>query len=118
MGTFTVPLRLSSLDGKHTRDIKATAGGRAVFSVAPASFLKELGITPTRKSAYRHADGRRGEMDVGEAIATINGDSVITLVVFGPDDCTPLLGNYTLEGLQLEVDDVNQRLARRHVFTI
>ena len=56
------------------------------------------------------ADGRRLELDFGEARAAINGESVTTLVVFGEDDAPALLGAYTLEGLALAVDPVNQRL--------
>ena len=51
---------------------------------------------------------------LAEARATINGDSVITQVVFGEDDIQPLLGSYTLEGLLLAVDPFNQRLVPTH----
>ena len=37
----------------------------------------------------------------GQAWATMDGDSVITLGVFGEDDGAVLLGTYTLEGLSL-----------------
>ena len=55
-------------------------------------------------------DGRMIDMDIGEARATINGESVVTQVIFGEDDTTPLLGSYTLEGLLLAVDPYNERL--------
>ena len=47
----------------------------------------------------------------GEARAAIDGRNVATLVAFGLDDAEPLLGAYTLEGLRLIVDPVNQKLA-------
>ena len=62
------------------------------------------------KRRFLLADGRRLELDFGEARAAINGESVTTLVVFGEDDAPALLGAYTLEGLALAVDPVNQRL--------
>ena len=61
------------------------------------------------------ADGQRMEMDYGQAWATIDGDSVITLVVFGEDDGPALLGAYTLEGLSLAVDPIEQRLVPTHL---
>ena len=49
-------------------------------------------------------------MDYGRAWATIDGESEITIVVFGEDNGPALLGAYTLEGLALAVDPVGQRL--------
>ena len=53
-------------------------------------------------------------MDYGEARATIDGDSVTTIVVFGEDNAPALLGAYTLDGLALAVDPVEQRLVPTH----
>ena len=110
MGVFMVPLRLSSLDGERTRDIEAMVDTGAAYSVAPASLLAELGVSPVRTSTFELGDGRTVDMGIGRALATINGASEVTLVVFGSEGSTPLLGAYTLEGLQLTVDPVNQRL--------
>ena len=44
---------------------------------------------------------------------TVNGESATTLVVFGEDDAPTLLGAYTLEGLAMAVDPVDQRLIPR-----
>ena len=54
-------------------------------------------------------------MDIGRAWVTIDGKSEVTLVVFGEDDAPPLLGAYTLEGLALAVDPVEQRLVPTHL---
>ncbi len=53
---------------------------------------------------------RISSMDYGEARASVNGESVTTLVVFGEDEAPALLGAYILEGLALAVDQVEQRL--------
>ena len=50
------------------------------------------------------------DADIDEARVTVNGESVTTRVVFGEDDAPWLLGAYTLEGLALAVDAVDQRL--------
>ena len=74
------------------------------------NLLRELGIEATGKRGFLLAKGRRVEMDYGESRATIDGDTVTTIVVFGEDDAPPLLGAYTLEGLALAVDPEAQRL--------
>ena len=110
MGTFKWPLRIASIDGQQGRDIEATVDTGASFTTLPSSLLRELGIEATGKRGFLVADGRRIEMDYGEARATINGDSVTTIVVFGADEAPALLGAYTLEGLALAVDPEAQRL--------
>ena len=110
MGTFTWPLRIDSMDGRHGRDIEAMVDTGATFTTLPGSLLRELGIEPTGKRGFWVADGRRVEMEYGEARATINGETVTTIVVFGEDAAAALLGAYTLEGLALAVDPESQRL--------
>ncbi len=110
MGTFTCPLRLTSPDKARTLDLDALVDTGALYTQAPASLLDELGIERTRSITLEFADGRIGQYDVGEVLASINGESVNTLVVFGEDTAKPLLGAYTLEGLSLAADPVTQRL--------
>ena len=110
MGTFKWPLRISSLGGQQAQEIEATVDTGASFTTLPSNLLRELGIEATGKRGFLLADGRRVEMDYGQAWATIGGESVITIVVFGEDEAPPLLGAYTLEGLALAVDPEAQRL--------
>ena len=115
MGTFNWPLRISSMDGQQSRDIEATVDTGAAYTTLPAPLLRELGVTPMGKRRFLLADGRRIEMDYGEARATVDGENVTTLVVFGEDNAPALLGAYTLEGLALAVDPVEQRLVPTHL---
>ena len=110
MGTFNWPLRISDMDGQQSRDIEATVDTGAAYTTLPGRLLYELGIEPMAKRRFVLADGRRVDMDIGRAWVTINGDSEVTLVVFGEDDAPSLLGAYTLEGLGLAVDPTSQRL--------
>ena len=103
------------MDGQLSRDIVATVDTGAAYTTLPARLLRELGVTPTGRRRFLLADGRRVDMDFGEARATINGESVTTLVIFGEDDGPPLIGAYTLEGLALAVDPVEQRLVPTHM---
>ena len=103
------------MDGQQSLEIEATVDTGAAYTTLPASLLRELGVTPKGKRKLPLADGRRFHMDYGEAQATIDGETVTTLVVFGEDDAPALMGAYTLEGLALAVDPVEQRLVPTHL---
>ena len=101
--------------------MSATSQISAPFHSGPADQLGEEayqvgagGIDPNLVPLLL-ADSRRIEMDYGEARATIDGDTVTTIVVFGEDEAPPLLGAYTLEGLALVVDPEAQRLVPTHM---
>ena len=115
MGTFTSPLRISGMDERETREIEATVDTGAAYTTLPASLLRELGVEPAGRRRFLLADGRQVDMDYGRAWVAINGEREVTIVVFGEDDPPPLLGAYTLEGLALAVDPVQQRLVPTHL---
>ena len=108
-------MRISSLDGQQSRDIEVTVDTGAAYTTLPASLLRAIGVTPAGTRRFLLADGRRLAMDYGEARATVDGESVTTLVVFGEEGAPPLLGAYTLEGLALAVDPVERRLVPTHL---
>ncbi len=114
MGTFSWPMTIVNLSGGQGRQVEATVDTGATYTVLPSNLLREMGISATRQAQFELADGRRIDMDMGEAQVTINGEAVTTLVIFGEDGAPPLLGAYTLEGLLLAVDPVNQRLVPTH----
>ena len=114
MGTFQWPLRISSIDGRQSREIEATVDTGAAYTTLPARFLRELGVEPMGTRRLLLADGRRVDMDYGQAWVAINGERVVTVVVFGEDDGPALLGAYTLEGLALAVDPVEQKLVPKN----
>ena len=103
------------MDRQLTRDIEATVDTGAAYTTLPGEMLHDLGIEPMGKRRFLLADGRRVDLDYGQAWATIDGESVITLVVFAEDDAPALLGAYTLEGLSLAADPVEQRLVPTHL---
>ena len=115
MGTFSCPLRISSMDGEQVRDVEATVDTGAAYTTLPGSLLRELGIEPIDKRTFLLADGRRVDMEYGRAWATINGNSEVTIVVFGAEDAPALLGAYTLDGLRLAVDPIAKRLVPTHL---
>ena len=115
MGTFTWPIQISTADGLHAKRIEAIVDTGAAYTTLPTPLLRDIGVEPVGQRRFLLADGRRIFMDFGEARATIDGESVTTLVVFGEENAPPLLGAYTLEGLALAVDPVEQRLVPTHV---
>jgi len=115
MGTFNWPMRIADMDGRQSRDIEATVDTGAAYTTLPARLLREIGVEPTGQRRFLLADGRRVDLDYGRAWVTIDGESEVTVVVFGEDDGPSLLGAYTLEGLALAVDPVEQRLVPTHL---
>lgn len=103
------------MDGQLSQDLEATVDTGAAYTTLPGRMLRELGVVPAGQRRFLLADGRRVFMDYGEARATVDGESVSTLVIFGEDNAPPLLGAYTLEGLALAVDPVEQRLVPTHL---
>ena len=110
MGVFNQPVRLDSMDGQLSVEIEAMVDIGASYTVVPAHVLKGLGVAPFDRVGLTLADGRRAEYDMGWAVATIDGNSAPTLVVFGEDSARALLGAYTLEGLLLTVDPIHGKL--------
>ena len=103
------------MDGRGSTDIEATVDAGAAYTTVPAHLLRDLGVEPLGSRRFLLADGRRVDMEYGRAWATVGGETEVTLVVFGPDDAPALLGAYTLEGLALAVDPVEQRLVPTHL---
>ena len=110
MGMFTWPVRIETMDGRRSLDLEATVDTGAAYTVVPGTMLSELRVEPRGLRRFKLADGTTIEGAFGEVLATINGDTVTTLAIFGADDGPVLLGAYTLEGLGLAVDPVRQRL--------
>ena len=110
MGVFNWPIRLDSMDGQRSLEIEAMVDTGASYTIVPATLLHELGVAPIDKIGLVLADGRAVEYDLGRAMATINGRTEATLVVFGENGARALLGAYTLEGLRLAVDPTHGRL--------
>ena len=110
MGTFDCHLRLDSLDGERSLEIDALVDTGASYTIVPATLLAGLGVEPIDRIRLALADGRPVDYEMGQAVATVDGRSIPTLVLFGDEGARPLLGAYTLEGLRLSVDPRQGRL--------
>lgn len=115
MGTFALPIRVTGMDGGESRETEAIVDTGAAYTTLPGRLLRDMGVAPIGQRRFLLADGRRAVMEYGRAWVTVEGESEVTLVVFGEDEGPTLLGAYTLEGLALAVDPVEQRLVPTHL---
>lgn len=82
----------------------------AVYSVVPASDLREIGIQPTRRERFTLANGESIERDVGEVGFRFQGRAATSPVVFGEAADVFLLGAVTLETLGYVLDPFRREL--------
>ena len=109
MSTFFHPITLRGPSGESVT-LEALVDTGASFTSVPEEVLHQLSVPRTRNARLRLADGRLQVQALGEVAAEIDGESVHTIVVFGPPDSPPAIGAYTLEGLLLGVDPVEHKL--------
>ncbi len=82
----------------------------AVYSLAPASTLKKLGIRPHREVDFTLADGTTITRRVGDAYFELGGEGGAAPVIFGEEGDEALLGATTLESIGLILDPFKRRL--------
>ena len=107
---FRVTIEVGNLSGEQLIEVPALVDTGSSYTSLPSSLLTQLGVLPTGRRPFRQADDRIVQRQTGHARFRLNGDEVITLVVFDPEDAEPLLGALTLEAFGLGVDPVNQQL--------
>ena len=81
-------------------------------TVIPSRELERLGINRESKRDYELADNTIVSYDVGYALINLKGEKVAANVVFGDDNCEPLLGVTVLESAGFIVDPVHQVLRK------
>jgi len=106
-----VMARLGQLtpDQVHRHETEALIDTGAVQSALPAAIANRLGLFRLKRTDAQYADGRVEEVDVTEAVTVeiLGRETVITPMVLGEQI---LLGVLVLEGLDLMVDTLRQRL--------
>ncbi len=112
MGTFTLPIQIGDLSGSQFVEITALVDTGATYTTLPGSILTRLGIEQESHRRFELADNRIVEYPIGYARLRLNGDDneTVALVVFAPEDTSPLIGATTLENFSMAADPVHQRL--------
>ena len=110
MGTCSVTLEIGKTTAGEYTQVEALVDTGATYTVLPAEALVRLGIQAIETVSFELADDRIVEYQVGEARVRLDGRERTTLVVFGPEGATPLLGATTLQLFNLAVDPTRERL--------
>ena len=110
MGTFHVNLEVGDPDGQRFELVDALVDSGATYTFLPRSLLQRLGVSPLSRRTFAMSDGTRITRDFGQTWVNLDGEQVISPVIFGDDAATPLLGAVTLEIFGLGIDPVNTRL--------
>lgn len=98
------------LEKAKRREVELLADTGAIYTILPESVLKDLSIKPSGIRRFKLASGEVKQYQTGEAYVEVEGIGVTSIVTFGTEDSTPLLGVTTLELLGLQVDPVTGKL--------
>ncbi len=82
----------------------------AVYSVVPRPHLEQIGIRPHSMRSFILANGEQIDREIGSAIFEYQGRRGDSLVIFGEEGDSPLLGATTLEGFGLILDPFRREL--------
>lgn len=108
MGTFSIEIGIGDSQGSRYEYVEALVDSG--YNILPASLLRRLGIGVQGSGAFRLADGKCVEREMGQTWVRLNGDEYIAPVIFGDEEVQPLLGAVTLEIFRLAIDPVDMRL--------
>ena len=113
MGVVYARIEVANImGGEETFSMPVLVDTGSTDTVIPENELDRLGIKREKKQNYELADGSIVTYDVGFAFLHINGEKVVTNVVFGEEGVDPLLGVIALESAGFIVDPVNQILRK------
>ena len=113
MGLTYVTTKLRSVaNGKHAFQARFLVDTGATDSMASGKKLSKIGVKPAGRMSYELADGTVREYEFGLVTIEFMGEITAGRVIFGPDNCEPLLGVTALESVGITVDAANKTLKR------
>ena len=112
MGTLQVSIEIGNPQGVRWETVDALVDTGSTYTWVPRELLERLDVHAQFEREFETADGRVIRRDMAQTRARLDGQERITIVVFGNQGDSALLGAYTLEGFALAPDPVNQRLIR------
>ncbi len=95
---------------RKTARLRFLVDSGAVYSVAPASVLRRLGIRATGTRKFILADGTEIKRRMGEVSFRLNGHQGTSPVIFGQKEDSALLGSVSLEVLGFFLDPLKREL--------
>jgi len=100
----------NSLDKTNRINVDCLIDTGAIYTMIPKDLLEKIATRATGTRRFKLANGKAEEYQVGEAYVEVQNVGSTSLVVFGPEGSTPLLGVTTLELLGFQVDPVSGQL--------
>ena len=97
MGIFNYVFDVGDPQGQRFESVEAMVDTGSTFTVLPATQLERLGVPIQRRLSFEIADGSELELDVGETLVRLAGQTITTTVVFGEEGTPSLLGAVALE---------------------
>ncbi|MCP8312945.1 MAG: Retroviral aspartyl protease [archaeon] len=111
MGYIKVKAKIANPQERNKyREVELLADTGAIYTLLPSSLLEGLAISATSRRKFKLASGEVKDYPTGEAYIEVEGIGVTSIVVFGPEGSTPLLGVTTLELLGFQVDPLTKKL--------
>ena len=107
---LTVPIEIAAPGNQNWDSMNALVDTSAFISSVPAPVLGKLGVKPTGRRRVRFGMGKVRDMDYAQIWLRFGGQEIMTFALFNQEWNTPMLGVYSLNGLFMEVDPVDQRL--------
>ena len=111
VGFIHVPVSVKPLTGgtlSYEASFLVDTG--ALDCLLPASALRGIGIEPEGVNTYELADGSLHDYSFAFARLELLGSSVVSRILFGPEDAAPLLGVLALEAAGITIDPASHRL--------
>ncbi len=84
----------------------------AIDCLAPSWRLRDAGIQVEGKDVYELANGEIVEYPYGFARVQFMGAETVSQIIFGPDNCEPILGVVALENTGIGVDPTTRSLKK------
>lgn len=111
MGVTFVKVKVANpADPSRAVDEQFLVDSGAVYSLVPRTDLERIGIEPHSRRSFILANGEQVEREIGSAIFEYLGQRGDSLVIFGEEGDSPLLGATTLEGFGLVLDPFRREL--------
>ena len=112
MGLTHVAVKVRNRAAKDTFTANFLVDTGATDSMVPACELKRIGVQPSAKKPYELANGEIHRYEVAWVELSLMDETIVSRVIFGPDNAEPILGVMALEAVGLVVDPTSQKLKR------
>ena len=110
MGHTTAKVKLSGPKGKE--DVALLVDTGSTYSWVSKGILEKIGIKPMKPWKFRTIERKVITRQIGEAVMEYDGEKATTVVVFGEEKDSNVVGVYALEGLRLEVDPLTNTIKK------